>query len=88
MAFVGRREVFARTGRLHFILLRYLCGLSAFGGPDVRNLVSYSRESVYNGLKEISCAVPRTQSLCEISPQQQSSMNVIVSFLVLIESNY
>ena len=32
--------------------------------------------------------MPCSESVCEISPQEQSSVEVIVSFLVLIELSY
>lgn len=34
----------------------YLSGVSAFGGPDVRNMVSYFQESILQGPKEIGCS--------------------------------
>jgi hypothetical protein len=41
---VGRRELFTRTGRLHFVPLQHLSGVFVFRGPYVRNLVCYFPE--------------------------------------------
>jgi hypothetical protein len=45
-----------------------LSGVSAVGGPDVRNLVSYFRERVQHGLNGIGCSAEFRK--CGISAQQ------------------
>jgi len=71
---------------MHFAVQLYLSGVSAVGGPDVRNLVRYFRERVQHGLKEFGCSAEFRK--CKISLHQWSSMKIILPFLVSIFSNY
>jgi hypothetical protein len=53
---------------MHFALQWYLSGVSAFGGPNVRNLLSYFLERVQYKLKESGCSTVLRKYVCGFSP--------------------
>ena len=63
--FEGKCEVFTRTGGLFMLL----SGVSAFEGPDVRNCSVIFGTG--NGLESRRfVAIPSSESVCGLSPQQ------------------
>jgi hypothetical protein len=69
MISVGICEVFARTLGLCILLSKgNSLAFQRFGGPDVRKVVSYFRDGLKFGLKEICCRAAFRKF--EIIPQQ------------------
>lgn len=85
---VRKREVFTRTGRQFMLLYKgFSLVFPRLEDPMWENCLVIFGTGYGSDLRRF-VAIPSSESLCNLSPQQKSQMEVIVSFLVRIESNY